>query len=62
MEDQVKLGKYAIRFGVIYLLLLVGMAIVLSILEINSNSGATMGALMGSAMATAIKCSSSDLI
>ncbi|WP_444916564.1 ABZJ_00895 family protein [Microbulbifer sp. JMSA003] len=55
MEDQVRLGKYAFRFAAIYLLLLVGMAIVLSILEIDSNSGATMGALMGSAMATAIK-------
>lgn len=55
MEEKIKLGKYAVRFGIIYLLLLIGVAVVLGIFDIESNSGVSMGALMGSAVVAAIK-------
>jgi len=42
MEGQTKLGKYALRFGVVYLVLLVGLAIISGIFEIDLNSGASI--------------------
>jgi hypothetical protein len=52
---DVKVGKYVITFGVVNLALLVGSAILLTLLEIESNSGVTIGALIGSAIAAASK-------
>lgn len=55
MEENVKIGKYILRYAVVHLLLLVGISIILGLLEIEPNSGVTIGALMGAAMAVIMK-------
>ncbi len=55
MEENVRVGKYVFRFGVIHLILLVGISIILGLLEVEANSGVSIGALMGAAMAAVIK-------
>ncbi len=55
MEENVRVGKYVFRFGIVHLLLLVGLSIILGLLEVEANSGISIGALMGAAMAAVIK-------
>lgn len=54
MEENVRVGKYVFRFGIVHLLLLVGLSIILGLLEVEANSGVSIGALMGAAMAAVI--------
>ena len=50
MTQDVKLSKYILRFGLFNLALLIGLSIVFALLEIESGSGVTIGALMGAAI------------
>ncbi len=49
MEQNAGVGKYIFRFGLVHLAILVGLSIVFTILEIESNSGVTIAALIGAA-------------
>lgn len=55
MEQSVQVRKYIIRFGIINLMLLVGIAVFFSLIGVESNSGATAAALMGAAMFTVVR-------
>ncbi len=55
MDRDVNIGKYVLIFGLVNLGLLVGLAILFSILNVESNSGATIGALVGAGMAAVSK-------
>lgn len=50
MEQDVNVSKYVIRFGLVNLALLVGLSMVFALLDIESGSGVTLGALMGAAI------------
>ncbi|WP_297812863.1 ABZJ_00895 family protein [uncultured Methylophaga sp.] len=50
MTQDVKLSKYILRFGLVNLALLIVLSIVSALLEIESGSGVTIGALMGAAI------------
>ncbi len=51
MEQDVGIGKYVLIFGLVNLGLLVGLDILFFLLDVESNSGATIGALMGAGVA-----------
>lgn len=51
MESNVHVGKYVIRFGIVNLLLLVAIAVVLTLLGVDGNSGTSVAALIGAALA-----------
>lgn len=55
MKQDVKISKYAFRFGVVNLALLIGIGFLLTLIEVESNAGVTIGALMGAAVATVSK-------
>ncbi|MES9856907.1 MAG: ABZJ_00895 family protein [Sedimenticola sp.] len=55
MEQNAGVGKYIFRFGLVHLAILVGLSIVFTILEIESNSGVTIAALIGAAAAAVSK-------
>jgi uncharacterized membrane protein len=50
VEQNINIGKYVLRFALAHLVLLVGLGILTTLLGIESNSGATIGALMGAAI------------
>lgn len=50
MTQDVNLSKYILRFGLFNIALLIGLSIVFSLLEIESGSGVSIGALMGAAI------------
>ncbi len=55
MENQVKIGKYVILYGILHFLILLGAELFFAFFEIESNSGMSVGAIIGSAMFVAIK-------
>jgi choline-glycine betaine transporter len=55
MDQDVSVTKYVIRFALVNMGLLIGMAIMLGLLGIESSSGTTLAALLGAAMATTYK-------
>ena len=55
MNQESRVFPYVIRFGVVYALLIIVLAVIGSALDIGSGSGASMGALVAAAMYVAAK-------
>jgi len=55
MEGQVKIGKYVALYGGVHFVILLGAELFFAFFEIESNSGMSVGAIIGSAMFVSIK-------